>query len=72
METKLIRTTILTMDLDENLESTFTTDTFMITTTGTKVLKNRKTGDIIMSGRVCVNSKDKIADYIEIENPNAL
>lgn len=72
METKLIRTTILTMDLDENLESTFTTDTFMITTTGTKVLKNIKTGDIIMSGRVCVNSKDKIADYIEIENPNAL
>jgi hypothetical protein len=60
------------MDLDENLESTFTTDTFMITTTSTKVLKNNKTGDIIMSGRVCVNSKDKIADYSEIENPNAL
>ena len=71
MKIKIIQTTTTIMNEDRLVESTSTTESFVLEAEEGKVLKNIKTGQIIRS-RVCVNKKTKAADYTEINDPNVL
>lgn len=71
MKVKIIQTTMTTMDENRNIESTATTENFVIEPEKGKILKNIKNGKITRA-YVCVTKKSKIADYIEIDDPSVL
>lgn len=68
MTTKIIQTTITTMKEDRTVESTSSTESFVLEAASGFVLKNTTTGELIRS-RVCVTKKAKLADYIEVVDP---
>lgn len=68
MHIKIVQTTITTMREDRTVESTSSTESFVLEAETGKVLQNIATGEIIRS-RVCVTKKVKIADYVEITDP---
>lgn len=68
MNIKIIQTTITTMREDRTIESTSSTESFVLEAIPGFVLKNTTTGEITRS-RVCVTKKTKIADYVEIVDP---
>jgi hypothetical protein len=51
---------------DRTIKASSTVETYLLTPTEGKVLKNIKTGEIIKT-KVYLNKKVKIGDYIEIE-----
>lgn len=53
------------------LEYSITTEQFTLEADKGKLLQNTKTGEITAC-LVCVNKKEKLNNYIEIEDPNAL
>lgn len=65
MKTKIVKTTITTMNEDRVVESTSSSESFVLEADPGKVLKNITTGAITRS-LVCVTKKAKIAEYIEI------
>ena len=66
---KILQTISNTFSEDGNLESSYSLERFVIKAEDGKLLKNLKTGEIT-SSIVCLNKKDKIKNYIEIEIPN--
>jgi hypothetical protein len=68
MNIKIVQTTITTMREDRTVESTSSTESFVLEADSGKVLKNIATGEIIRS-RVCVTKKAKLADYTEVADP---
>lgn len=51
------------------LESSVTTEQYTIEVSRGKLLQNIKTGEVTTC-LVCVNKKEKINNYIEIDDPN--
>lgn len=70
MTIKIVQTVIITMTEDRKVESTSTTENFVVEADTNKLLKNIKTGQTTKG--VCVTKKSKIADYIEIDDPSVL
>lgn len=68
MKTKIVQTTITTMSEDRIVESTSSTECFVLEADPGKVLKNITTG-VITRACVCLTKKAKLADYIEIADP---
>lgn len=68
MKTKIVQTTITTMQEDRTVISTSSTESYVLEAEAGKVLKNTITGTITRAC-VCVTKKAKLADYIEIEDP---
>ena len=68
MTTKIIKTTTTIMREDRTVESTSSTESFVLEADPGFVLKNVTTGELTRS-RVCVTKKAKLADYIEIVDP---
>lgn len=68
MNIKIVQTTITTMREDRTVESTSSTENFVLEAEAGKVLQNITNGEIIRS-RVCVTKKAKLADYIEVTDP---
>jgi hypothetical protein len=67
---KILQTISNTFSEDGNLESSYSSEHFVIKAEDGKLLKNLKTGEIT-SSLVCLNKKDKIKNYIEVEVPKA-
>ena len=65
----ILQTISNTFSEDGNLESSYSSERFVIKAEDGKLLKNLKTGEIT-SSLVCLNKKDKIKNYIDIEIPN--
>lgn len=68
MTTKIIKTTTTIMREDRTVESTSSTESFVLEADLGFVLKNVTTGELTRS-RVCVTKKAKLADYIEVVDP---
>lgn len=68
MTTKIIKTTTTIMREDRTVESTSSTESFVLEADPGFVLKNVTTGELTRS-RVCVTKKAKLADYIEVVDP---
>lgn len=71
MTIKIMQTITNILSETGELERTSKAETYVITPTSGKVLKNIKTNRITRYP-VCVNKKSKIADYVEIEDSSAL
>jgi hypothetical protein len=67
----MLQTIANTFSESGDLESSYTSEQYTIQPEKGKFLKNIKTGEIT-SCIVCVNKKDKLKNYIEIDNPNTL
>lgn len=65
---KILQTISNTFSEDGTLESSYSSERFVIKAEDGKLLKNLKTGEII-SSLVCLNKKDKIKHYVEVEVP---
>lgn len=70
MKIKILQTISNTFSEDGTLEYSYSSEQFTIRADEGKVLKNIKTGEIT-SSLVCVNKKEKIKNYIEVEIPKA-
>ena len=70
MKIKILQTISNTFSEDGTLESSYSSEQFIIRADEGKVLKNIKTGEIT-SSLVCLNKKEKIKNYIEVEIPKA-
>ena len=68
---KRLQTILNTFNEAGDLETSVTTEQYTLTPESGKLLQNLKTG-AITSCLVCVNKKDKLKNYTEIDNPNAL
>lgn len=71
MIVKILQTISNTLTLDGQLEQSYTTESYIIRPEEGKLLKNILTGEIT-GCMVCVNKKNKIQNYIEIDDPSAL
>ena len=69
MKTTIFQTITNILNEDGTVERSITTERCRIVPENGKVLKNIKTGQIFASS-ICVNNKNKIANYIEIVDPN--
>ena len=69
MKTTIIQTITNILNEDRSIKSSTINESYVLTPDENKVLKNIKTGKIITT-RICVNKKIKLADYIEVESPN--
>ena len=68
---KILQTISNTLTLDGQLERSYTTESYTIRPEEGKLLKNILTGEIT-SCMVCVNKKNKIQNYVEIDDPSVL
>lgn len=68
MKIEIIKTTTTIMSEDRVIKSSSSTENFRIIPDTNKIIKNIKTGQITRA-HVCVNKKNKIADYIELDDP---
>lgn len=66
MTIKIQQSIINILDEARNVERTTTVESYLIYPDAGKVLKNKITGSIT-AGVVCVNTKKKIANYIEVD-----
>lgn len=66
---KILQTISNTFSESGKLESSYSSEQYVICAEEGKLLKNIKTGDIT-SSLVCLNKKDKIKNYIEVEVPS--
>lgn len=71
MTIKILQTISNTLTLDGKLEQTHTSEIYTLKPDEGKVLKNILTDEITRC-IVCVNKKNKIQNYIEIDDPSAL
>lgn len=69
MTINIIQTITNILNEDKTLKSSSLIETYLISPSEGKVLKNVKTGEIIKT-KICLNKKIKINDYIEINKPN--
>lgn len=70
MKIKFLQTISNVFSENMDLESTSSTEYYVLQAEEGKLLKNSKTGKTTRYA-VCVDKKRKIADYIEIDDPNA-
>ena len=66
---KILQTISNTFSESGKLESSYSSEQDVFCGEEGKLLKNIKTGDIT-SSLVCLNKKDKIKNYIEVEVPS--
>lgn len=71
MKIKILQTISNTFSEDMELEKSIVSESYLLQADAGKLLKHSKTGKTTRY-TVCVNKKSKIADYIEIDDPNAL
>lgn len=65
MTKSIIQTITNILNEKEELISTTTTQTYVLTPDEGFMLKNIKTG-LIVTTKICINQKSKVADYIEL------
>ena len=70
MKIKILQTISNVFSENRNLESTSSTECYVLQAEEGKLLKHSKTGKTTRYA-VCVQKKRNIADYIEIDDPNA-
>ena len=69
MKTTAFQTITNILNEDGTVASSITVERWRIVPDDGKILKNIKTGQLFRS-TIFVNNKNKVADYIEIEDPN--
>lgn len=65
MTKNIIQTITNILNENEELISTTTTQTYVLTPDEGYILKNVKTG-LVVATKICVSQKSKLADYIEL------
>lgn len=64
---KILQTISNTLSEDRKLESSYTSECYTLQAEKGKILKNIRTG-LTTNSVVCVNKKEKIENYIEIDD----
>jgi hypothetical protein len=65
MKKNIIQTITNILNENEDLISTTTTQTYVLTPDEGYILKNVKTG-VVVTTKICISQKSKLADYIEL------